>query len=327
MNELLGVYAAKHKDSGVRAASRSGGVFTALSDEILKENGAVFGCVLADDFLAYHVKAETAAERDKMRGSKYIQSDMGDTFREVRRELESGRRVLFSGTSCQTDGLRCFLGGDCDNLLCVDIVCHGVPSPKVWSEFLRWQQEKNDKKIVAVDFRNKTDFGWTAHVETLYADDGTAVNSTVFKELFFHHDILRPACYECRYKNIYHPSDITLADFWGIEKAVPGFSDNKGVSLVLINSDKGKEFFERVIPALECVPADINDSMQPALQRPCARPKTRDDFWKDYSERDFDYIARKYARPVSPLRKFLRKCKKSAKHFCGRLSERKAEKK
>ena len=126
------VYAAKHSDEDVRAKSRSGGVFTALSDEIFTNKGVVYGCVLTEDFQAIHTRAEESSVRDKMRGSKYIQSRMGNTYKQVRADLEAGRNVLFSGTSCQIAGLQCFLGKEYEKLICVDIVCHGVPSPKIW---------------------------------------------------------------------------------------------------------------------------------------------------------------------------------------------------
>lgn len=326
MDKLLGVYAVKHKDPTIRAASRSGGIFTAISDKILSDGGAVFGCILSDDFLAYHVKATTKEQRDKMRGSKYIQSNMRDVFRDVKVELDSGRIVLFTGTSCQVDGLKSFLGKDYVNLLCIDIVCHGVPSPKVWLEYLKWQEKKNKKRIISVDFRNKTDFGWAAHKETLFTSDGASITSEVFKELFFRHNILRPSCYECKYKHIYHPSDITIADYWGIDKACPGFNDNKGVSLVLLNSEKGKEYFSEVSAFLEYCMTDINNSLQPDLQNPFPCPTTREKFWKDFKEKDFDYIAKEYGGLLTPFQSFVLKWINRAKKLIKRIMGKGASK-
>ena len=136
------VYAVKHRDEETRAASRSGGVFTALSDKIYEENGVVYGCVLTKEFSAAHVRAESKETRDLMRGSKYIQSRLGDTFISVKKDLEDGKKVLFSGTSCQIAGLKKFLVKEYENLLCMDIVCHGVPSPAVWKKYFEWL-EKN----------------------------------------------------------------------------------------------------------------------------------------------------------------------------------------
>lgn len=153
------VYAVKHKNEATRAASRSGGIFTALSDQVLSIGGVIYGCVLTDDFNAVHIRADNAEERNRMRGSKYIQSKLGNTFKNVKADLDARRSVLFSGTSCQVAGLKKYLGKEYDDLFCVDIVCHGVPSKKVWNAYLRWQEQKNHSKVAGVNFRNKRDFG------------------------------------------------------------------------------------------------------------------------------------------------------------------------
>ena len=298
---LLKVYAVKHKDFNTRMASRSGGVFTALSDEILNCGGIVYGCILNEQFEAIHVRAETTEERNKMRGSKYIQSNMGDIFTQVKQDLTSGRKVLFSGTSCQISGLKAFLQSDySEQLLCIDIVCHGVPSPLIWKKYLHWQEQKNNGKIISVNFRNKKDFGWAAHVETLtmQKSDGNIfnINSQIFKELFYGHRILRPCCYQCPYKDIIHPADITIADYWGIDQACPGFNDNKGVSLVLINNTIGNTFFQKLNNCLEIRECRIEYSMQPPLKAPFNRPSDRELFWKDVEHQSFDYIVKKYGK-------------------------------
>lgn len=287
-------YAVKHKNTEIRQASRSGGIFSALSDAILEKGGVVYGCILTENFTAIHVKATTAEERNAMRGSKYIQSSMNDVFKAVKEDLTQERHVLFSGTSCQIAGLKGFLKTDYDNLICVDIVCHGVPSPLVWKEYLAWQEKKNNAKIVAVDFRNKRDYGWAAHVETMFFENGKKADSRVFKTLFFEHSILRPCCHQCPYKDVFHPGDITIADYWGIDKAVPGFNDNKGVSLCLLNGEKGKLLFEQVKEQLEYTETKIEDSMQPALIAPFKPSENRNLFWNDFYEKNFETVAKKY---------------------------------
>ena len=307
------VFAVKHKDETTRANSRSGGIFTAISDQFLND-GVVYGCVLDDKFNARHVRVEDNTGRDKMRGSKYIQSKIGDCFKQVKQDLDEGRKVLFSGTSCQVAGLHCFLQKDYTNLLCIDIVCHGVPSPKVWHKYLDWISK--GKKVTEVDFRNKSDFGWAAHVETIKMDDDK-VDSEVFKNLFYGHNVLRPSCYECPYKSIHHPGDITIADYWGIDKAAPGFNDNKGVSLVLVNTDKGQEYFEKAKNDVEWRETRIEDSMQPPLKAPFPRPNERDRFWKEFETKDFSYIAKKYGtvKKTSLLRRCVRKAKSMLKEL------------
>ena len=288
-------YAVKYKDMNVRMSSRSGGIFTALSDAVLSENGVVYGCVLTEEYLAIHTRAEDKAKRNRMRGSKYIQSDMSNSFVSVKKDLQAGRHVLFSGTSCQVAGLKTFLGNQAlDLLLCVDIVCHGVPSPYVWKAYLAWQEKKYGGKIQSVDFRNKRDFGWKAHKESVYLDNVPRIDSEVFKTLFYSHNILRPCCHVCPYKDIHHPGDITIADYWGIEKEVPGFDDNHGVSLVLINNDKGQRWFEKVSGLLEFHKTELMNNLQPPLVAPFPQSKTRNQFWQDFFSKDFELIARRY---------------------------------
>lgn len=309
------VYAVKHKDEVIRKASRSGGIFTALSDQILYNGGVVYGCVLTDDFRAIHVRADNEENRNRMRGSKYIQSKLGDTFKNVKEDLDMKRSVLFSGTSCQVAGLKRYLGKEYDNLLCVDIVCHGVPSKKVWDAYLRWQEKKNQSKLVSVDFRNKKDFGWRDHVETLYFENGKSISSQVFKELFYGHTVLRPSCYHCPYKSIMHPGDITIADYWGIEKAAPEFDDNKGVSLVLVNNETGEKAFEKVKEILIWKQTELQDSLQPPLRAPFPRPENRGQFWDDFKNKSFDYVAKKYGNIglKSDIKSFLSKIKRKIK--------------
>lgn len=293
------VYAVKHKDFDVRMASRSGGIFTAVSDAVLEEGGIVYGCAFNEAFEALHIRAETKEERNRMRGSKYIQSNLADSFKNARADLAAGRKVLFSGTSCQIAGFRSFLGRDYgDRLFCMDILCHGVPSPLVWKKYLQWQEEQNEGKCVDADFRNKKDFGWDEHVETLWLQkpDGTvkAVNGRVFRNLFYSHKIIRESCYYCPYKDITHPGDMTIGDFWRVEKAVPDFDDNCGVSLVLLNTEHAVRLFDAVKGDLEFSPCRIEDSMQTPLKKPFRRPEGRDEFWRDFREQPFDYIAKKY---------------------------------
>ena len=313
-------FAVKHKAYDVRMASRSGGIFTALSDRTLENDGVVYGCVLNEDFTAVHIRAENNQIRDLMRGSKYIQSDLRDTFSSVKADLENGRRVLFSGTSCQVAGLRAYLQNNYPRLLCVDIVCHGVPSPLVWKEYLKWHEKKNGSKVTSVNFRNKQDFGWKVHIETIGFENGKYVNSEVFKNLFYSHVVLRPSCFKCPYKDVVHPGDITIADYWGIDNAAPGFNDNKGVSLVLINNDKGKSIFDSVKNELDVVETRIEDSMQPPLKAPFPEPQNRVSFWNDLNCQSFDYIAKKYGTiPFSEkvrkkIRRIIRKLKNNYSH-------------
>lgn len=311
------VYAVRHRDEAIRAASRSGGIFTALSDAVLQAGGAVYGCVLTEDFQAVHVRAEDEETRNRMRGSKYIQSRMGDCFLRVREDLQAGKRVLFSGTPCQVAGLKRFLGMEWANLLCVDIVCHGVPSPEVWKKYLEWQEKQAGSKVVFVDFRNKKDFGWSRHVETLKFANRKTINSRIFKTLFFSHHITRPVCTECPFKKTERAGDITIGDYWRIEKAAPEMHDDKGVSLVLVNNEAGARAFEAVKDVLCWKETRLADSMQPALQKNFSKPLNRDVFWADFETKDFKYIALKYGEygRIAQFRRILRAVKRRIKRL------------
>lgn len=300
------LYAVKHCDETVRASSRSGGVFTAISDLFLDNGGVVYGCVLDEKFHAKHIRSDSKDSRDQMRGSKYIQSNLSDCFAKVKRDLKEGREILFSGTSCQIAGLQSYLkyageqGNSTGRILFVDILCHGVPSSAIWDAFIRYQEKKNNGKCVAVDFRNKKDFGWQDHVETLWIKNRfrtKRVHSNLYKRIFYSHLALRPACHVCPYKNIIHPGDITIADYWGIDEAAPGFNDDKGVSLVLINSTNGRDVFCEIADTLDIRKTNLENSMQPPLIAPFARPKERDDFWKDFYAYGIKYVEKKYFFP------------------------------
>lgn len=288
------VYAVRHKSETTRAASRSGGMFTAISDWVLEKNGVLYGCALDENCNAVHIRAENDLGRNRMRGSKYIQSRLGNTYANVKQDLLKGRLVLFSGTSCQIAGLQGYLGKKYTNLICVDIVCHGVPSPKAWQTYLRWQEGKYHSRVKGIDFRNKRDFGWRDHVETLMLENGRRINSRVYTRLFYGECIVRPSCYECPYKSVMHPGDITLADYWGVEKAAPELDDDKGISLVLLNNESGERIFRAVENQIKWKATRLEDSMQKPLQAPFPKPENRDAFWKDYSTRPFSDVVKRY---------------------------------
>ncbi len=302
------VFIAKHADDSIRDKSRSGGIFTALSDYMLDMNGIVYGCRLTDEFEAIHDRATTKAERNSFRKSKYIQSDLKQTFRKARNDLKEGKSVLFSGTSCQIAGLKSFCKGlDSGMLICIDIICHGVPSPKVWLDYLRYSEKRYNGKVTKVEFINKSKYGWSAHYETLWID-GIEYDSKIFTHLFADHNILRPACFKCPYKSVEHPGDITIGDAWGVKEANPEFYDNKGVSLVIINNEKGKTFFDEAKKNCIYKLINIEDYMQYPLVRSYEKPKMRVEFWKDYNKMSFGKIVNKYIE-LNIIRRGIRKIK------------------
>ena len=274
-------YVAKNQDSSVREKSRSGGVFTALSDYVLSMNGTIYGCKMADCKTAVHARATSKEERDRFLGSKYIQSTIFSVLNQIREDLQQGKNVLFSGTACQVNAVKQYCKDlDCSKLILVDIVCHGVPSPRIWGDYIDYLEQKEKKKIVSVDFRDKARYGWSAHHETVTFEDGGTKSGHIFRDLFYGHLVLRKSCFVCPYKSTERVSDLTLADAWGIKRVLPSFDDDKGVSLVLANTGKGKRLFETVQKDLVIQPVEIDGFLQPPLKENWSILKEYDSFWE-----------------------------------------------
>ncbi len=297
--DLPYVYAAKHIDEDVRRTSTSGGAFTAISDYILNNLGMVYGVAFDENMHAAHRRVSTREDRESLKGSKYVQSDLRDIFPEIKDLLAEGVTILFTGTPCQVAALNKYLDNvKTEKLVLCDFVCHGTPSPLLWKEHIRYSEKKKNDKIVAYYCRSKVN-GWHEHNELTIYQDGTEDYESVYaqkhKVLFYSHNILRPACYNCKYTNFHRPSDITIADFWGIEKVQPDFDDNRGVSLFLINSLKGEKLFESIKKDLNYIRSNITDCLQPQLQYPVSMPLTREKFWKDYYSYGYDHVIKYYA--------------------------------
>ena len=289
-------------------ASRSGGFFSILSDFILEQSGVVYGCALDDSFQAIHIRAVTQEQRDRCRESKYVQSNLMDTYKWVLNDLKHGKKVLFSGTPCQVAALRNFCRGFDKNLLCVDIICHGVPSPMVWKDYLDFCERRYRGKVTTVDFINKRKFGWAAHHETITVNN-QSYDSTIYTHLFGRHNILRPACFECPYKNLTRPGDITIGDAWGIQDANPEMDDNRGVSLVLVNTEVGRCVFDVVRKECEWKEVSIENYLQRPLISAYSEPPERAEFWAYYFSHSFEKVIRKYIEP-NVFVKAIRKVKK-----------------
>lgn len=291
-------YAVRHKAIEEVMNSRSGAAFVAISDIILQMGGVIYGAGYTDNFKIVHKRAQTKQERDEFRGSKYVQSDITGIFRQVKKDLLANKVVLFSGTPCQNAGLRSYLNTRLkENLYCIDIVCHAVPSPYIWRDYLSILEKKYKGKVVTVDFRDKT-FGWAhKHVEKYVFDNGKEINRETFIKLFYDNLDIRHSCSNCHYTNLNRPSDITLADFWGFERIVPEMNDdNKGLSLVLVNSNKGKALFDKISDVVKWKSVPLEECLQPNLCHPtmCSNEK-RDAFIKDYIAYGMKYVACKYS--------------------------------
>lgn len=289
-------YGVKHTNNDIRMESRSGGMFTAISDLIINKDGVIYGVGYNENSEVCHKKAISKIERDEFRGSKYVQSNLNDIFLDIENELIKGIKVLFTGTPCQTAGLREYIHkkkvADGTLLIC-DIVCHGTPSPKLFKDYISYLEGKHNSGVANFDFRNKKLFGWQDHTET-YDINTKTYNCKIYRNLFYEHSALRPSCYNCKYTNMIRPSDITLADFWGIDDIIDGFNDNKGVSLVFFNTEKGFKTFDEVKKDLNYVECTGESFIHTNLKEPTKKPENRELFWKDYHDKGFKFIAKKY---------------------------------
>lgn len=246
--EPLAVLGAKNKNDEVRLSSSSGGLFTVFAQYLLEQQGVVYGAEMTSDLKVQHCAVSDSKELVKLRGSKYVQSAMNGCYKQARFLLQQGRSVLFSGTPCQIAGLKGFLMKDYDKLYTVDVVCHGVPSPKVYTKHLQEIGELAGEPVTRVKFRDKQQ-GWKNGQTLFYTENhcfGDSKRKETYMRLFLNNVTIRPSCADCAFNNKRSCADITIADYWGIDKQYPEFDDDKGVTLVIINTEKGKELFEAV---------------------------------------------------------------------------------
>jgi len=303
-------FAAWHLEDDVRLRSSSGGIFWALAELILEKHGAVCGAVFGQGMRVEHVMGWDAASVQKMIGSKYVQSQIGGVFREMRVALEAGRPVLFTGTPCQVAAAKRFLGHAWENLLLCDVVCHGVPSPAVYQAYLGFLETKYRSGITDISFREKT-WGWRqfavcvtfrnkSRYEKLFVDDS-------FMKLFLSDLCLRDCCYECDYKMC---GDITLGDFWGIQDEYPALYDDKGVSIVIVNTHKGRTVLNSLENTVrfEAVELQAAAKGNRHMVRSSKKPSLTDEFSIDLARLDYDELVAKYAL-MAGKSKSLRKLK------------------
>ena len=302
---LPAVFAAWNRDESIRKDSTSGGAFTALADYVLEGGGVVFGAAFDGKQHLRHVACFRKEDLWRLRGAKYVQSDLGDTFRAVREALKT-RLVLFSGTPCQVDGLYRYLGGRPENLITCDLVCHGVPSPGVWEDMARSIEQRKRKGLQAVRFRNKVT-GWKdSHFTTVY-DDGTVDTAPLFRteygRAFGRALFLRPSCYRCAYTNMNRPGDFTLGDFWGLRDDELPEQQEKGINLLMVNTPHGSHIFDQLPLARQAFPPERAIAGNPRLASPIAQPADRAAFFAAYALEPFDQVRKKFCSvPPLPVR-------------------------
>lgn len=316
------VYAAYNNTESIRLQSSSGGIFTLMAEKTIKEGGVVFGARFTKDWQVEIVPVEDIEGLAAFRESKYLQARVGESFKQAKDYLRQGRKVLFSGTPCQIAGLKHYLRKDYDNLLTVDFVCHGVPSPKVWAKYLSQVTDAGKKAIKDIKFRDKPN-GWKRFNFTLNyndADKSYTMSSyngkNHYMRAFLSDLILRPSCYNCQVKCGRSHSDITIADFWGIDQALPQMDDDKGTSLLLIHTAKGKEALN--FEGMKYADASYDEALKfnPSIEKCVAPHRNRKDFFEKLDSSD-DLLAlidkELKPKPKEQIRIYYHRCKHKIK--------------
>lgn len=290
----ISVYALKNKDKKRLLSSASGGASDVFARYIIKNNGIVYGCTCTSDMSVKHIEVKEEKYLKKIQSSKYVQSDLNNTYTKVKKNLDNGKMVLFTGTPCQIAGLNTFLGGEqYDNLYTLDLICHGVPSPLLFKKYLAYQSEKMKEPVIYFNFRSKNGKGWGSQYlfecRTKNKISKCVAPVDKYGKYFKQGNCYRESCYTCEYSSIKRISDITVGDFWGIDKSHPEFSSTLGVSSVLVNTEKGQKLFDSIKEYADYTEATVDEAMvkQANLKSATLRPASRDTFYNNIEDNDF----------------------------------------
>lgn len=296
-------YAVWNRQDEARLSSSSGGVFRVLAEDVLADGGVVYGAAFDVHNRLRHVRAESADALVPLTGSKYVQSEIGTAFCQVRADLKNGRRVLFTGTPCQVAGLYAFLGGDDANLLTADVLCHGVPSPAVFERYL---ESLGVGEKCRIEFRNK-DNGWKKYEVVVGDRVHETFRANAYMKGFLSNLYLRPSCASCRFVGCRRPGDLTLGDFWGAGNFRKRYDDDKGTSLVLLNSPKARSIFQTLqdkFSLAEQVPSDSAVPFNPSLVHASKPDARRAAFFDDFEAgKSWEELAASYITTEKPPRR------------------------
>ncbi|MBO6136271.1 MAG: Coenzyme F420 hydrogenase/dehydrogenase, beta subunit C-terminal domain [Fibrobacter sp.] len=303
------------KDEKSLMESTSGGAFACIARHILKRGGAVFGAAYDDSLNVSHIAVTDIADLPKLQGSKYVSSDLKDSYKRVKAYLKDGRRVLFSGTPCQIAGLKSFLGEDSDMLLTVDLVCHGVPSQKLFQKYIRWLGEKKGFPIKSFCFRSKKFYGWSLGGACSDGKKAYAVNPDCdpYYAAFLRGETFRKSCYSCKFANMNRQGDFTVGDFWGFynAKGTVSFASQKGMSLLLVNSSKGLETLKQLENEANAVPMDLDVTCSGNwnLYHPSVFKPIRDEIYANIDQ-PFDELQKKYLHHEEKFMYYVRRLRR-----------------
>lgn len=299
ISKVKKAYAAWNKSKELRKTCTSGGAFAALACTVIDNNGIVYG-VGFENGVVKHKRAETKDQLLEFYGSKYVQSFVGDAFKNVKKDLEENKSVLFSGSPCQIDGLKMYLSMDYNNLITCDVVCHGVPSPRVYRDYISWIESKYGSNAESVRFRDKRRSWKCFNMKITFSNGQTYLGNCFtdpFHVGFLKNIFLQDSCYSCKYSTIDRVSDITMADFWDyFRRKFDPFDTDKGISLILANTEKGDTFINAAVKYMKLFEKDFFkiQATQPALNRPFNAAENEKEFWIDYSTGNFDEVVEKY---------------------------------
>lgn len=301
---LPDAYVAYIKDDDLRKDSTSGGIFTAISQEIINRKGKVYGVAVSEKLDIVHTSVESKEELKLFRGSKYVQSSQEGIYCSVKSDLQQDQWVLYTGTPCQVVGLKRFLAKEYKKLITIDIFCHGVGSPKYWRKYVSYLEQKYGSPIKKVKFREKT-YGYNSACMAVYFENGESSHKghdddmywTAFSKFY----IFRPSCYQCVFKTINHEADFSVGDFWNAEEVGEKFMKANGCSLLLAHSEKGKQILKEINETIDIVAVDlerallINGGAMPSkLITSSPQVSKRNDFFKDMDKLDIDMLIKKY---------------------------------
>lgn len=316
-------YLVQHRDRDVLLQSTSGGAFTAIANHVLERDGVVFGAAFDGSLRVRHIAVRKPEDLRKLRNSKYVQSQTGDTFQRAREFLEHGREVCFSGTPCQIEGLQRYLRRDYPNLLKVDVVCRAVPSPAVFERYLAWQEARLDEEIVDVVFRDKTKFGYKYSQMCLYQNSSKTpavytrgVESDPFLRAFFSSVCNRPSCYMCSFKKRYRVSDLTLWDCFEVDRFAPELDNGGGVTRVLVRSQKGESVVQGIADQVDYVQVDADKAVAGVREMSYSVPMSerRAEFMVDCGQLSDDELFAKWFGDTARV-----KLERAARLGCERL--------
>lgn len=293
------IFAALNNSDDIREISSSGGIFYTLAREILSEDGIVFGVKFNEKLDVIHSYTDKESQISEFCGSKYVQSNINNSYSDAEKFLKEGKQVLFTGTPCQIAGLKSYLKKDYPNLLTQDFICHGVPTPKAWEKYKELLEKNYQSKIEKAQFRNKS-LGWQKYSMLIKFKSEEIYSESVLNDAYlkgFISDIfLRNSCFNCVFKNNNFKSDITLADFWGIDNVLPQINDNKGVSLIIIHTEKGMQYIENIKDSIRLIKVEKEEALKSNISYYKSTPYNlmRNTAIKDLDKMPFDKVIDKY---------------------------------